>query len=116
MKYEDIISAFGVNYLKGEISKVWVGEKFCLLDNLEDNGESNELDVIDMPRLRFPVKVTLTFCIFCKRGRISSRIQQRDYVAEAGSLLIISAGRFWRMWSFLRTALSFLWLWIRNIS
>ena len=37
MKYEDIISAFGVNYLKGEISKVWVGEKYFLLDNLEDN-------------------------------------------------------------------------------
>ena len=46
-----------------------------------------------MPRLRFPVKVTLTFCIFCKRGRISSRIQQRDYVAEAGSLLIIFSGQ-----------------------
>lgn len=93
MKYEDIISAFGVNYLKGEISKVWVGEKFCLLDNLEDKGESNKPDVIDVPRLRFPVKVTLTFCIFCKRGRISSRIQQRDYVAEAGSLLIIFSGQ-----------------------
>ena len=46
MKYEDIISAFGVNYLKGEISKVWVGEKFCLLDNLEDNGERSKPAVL----------------------------------------------------------------------
>ena len=39
------------------------------------------------------MKVTLTFCIFCKRGRISARIQQRDYVADAGSLLIIFSGQ-----------------------
>ncbi len=93
MKYEEIIAAFGVNYLSGNISRVQVDDKFCLLDNLEDSGDVLTHNVINVPKIRFPVKVTLTFCIFCREGRISAKIQQKEYVVESGGVLVIFAGQ-----------------------
>ena len=31
-KYDEIISAFGINYLEGTVSKVQVAGKFCLVE------------------------------------------------------------------------------------
>lgn len=92
MNREKIIGAIGTNYLKGGLSMVWVADKFCLLDNLEDSN-GNEWFSGMLPRLRFPLKVTFTVTVFCREGRISLRIQQKDYLLEAGTVLVIFGGQ-----------------------
>lgn len=35
MRSEEILGAIGANYLDGQISRIWVDSKFCILDNME---------------------------------------------------------------------------------
>ncbi len=94
MNQEELISALGVNFLKGKISKAWVDDKFYLVDNLEGDCGVNLADnVIKVSKLRFPLKAELTVSLYCKQGRISLRIQQKDYVLEAGNVLVIFGGQ-----------------------
>lgn len=91
MEYKNLISAFGRTYLKGNVRQVWVDRKFCMLDNLEQ-GEG----MPDHPHaepIRYPVRITMSFCIYCKEGRISARVQQKEYNVAPGSLLVIFAGQ-----------------------
>ena len=70
MNSEEIIGAIGTNYLQGGVSMVWVSNKFCLLDNLEPRpGEEGFSGVL--PKLRFPLKVRLTVCVFCREDRFA---------------------------------------------
>ena len=92
MNSEEIIGAIGTNYLQGGVSMVWVSNKFCLLDNLELRpGEEGFSGVL--PRLRFPLKVRLTVCVFCRKGRIDLRIQQKNYSIFPGSIIVIFGGQ-----------------------
>ncbi len=94
MNQEELISALGVNFLKGKVSKVWVDDKFYLVDNLEGNCNANLTDnVFKVSKLRFPLKAELTVSLYCKQGRIALRIQQKDYVLEAGNVLVIFGGQ-----------------------
>lgn len=91
MEYKNLISAFGRTYLKGNVRQVWVDRKFCMLDNLEQ-GEG----MPDHPHaepIRYPVRITMSFCIYCKEGRISARVQQKEYNVAPGGLLVIFAGQ-----------------------
>ncbi len=92
MNSEEIIGAIGTNYLQGGVSMVWVSNKFCLLDNLEPRpGEEGFSGVL--PKLRFPLKVRLTVCVFCRKGRIDLRIQQKNYSVFPGSIIVIFGGQ-----------------------
>ena len=92
MNSEEIIGAIGTNYLQGGVSMVWVSNKFCLLDNLElRSGEEGISGVL--PKLRFPLKLCLTVCVFCRKGRIDLRIQQKNYSVFPGSIIVIFGGQ-----------------------
>lgn len=92
MNSEEIIGAIGTNYLQGGVSMVWVSNKFCLMDNLElKSGEEGISGVL--PRLRFPLKVSLTVCVFCRKGRLDLRIQQKNYSIFPGSIIVIFGGQ-----------------------
>lgn len=91
MEYKNLISAFGRTYLKGNVRQVWVDRKFCMLDNLEQ-GEGMP-DHCHAEPIRYPVRITMSFCIYCKEGRISARVQQKEYNVAPGSLLVIFAGQ-----------------------
>lgn len=90
MRSEEILGAIGANYLDGQISRIWVDSKFCILDNMEYDS-TGEYD--GSSRLRFPLKTSLTVCVFCKSGKFSVRIQQKDYLLESGSILVIFGGQ-----------------------
>ncbi|MCM1177520.1 MAG: helix-turn-helix domain-containing protein [Bacteroides sp.] len=89
MKYEELISAFGVTYLKGDITHVKIDRKFYMLDNLSDSASSPVSGKAG--NIRYPVCITLSFCIYCKQGNISARVQQKDYSVGAGEILVIFA-------------------------
>ena len=91
MEYKNLISAFGSTYLKGNVRQVWVDRKFCMLDNLEQ-GEGMP-DHCHAEPIRYPVRITMSFCIYCKEGRISARVQQKEYNVASGGLLVIFAGQ-----------------------
>lgn len=91
MEYKNLISAFGRTYLKGNVRQVWVDRKFCMLDNLEQ-GEGMP-DHCHAEPIRYPVRITMSFCIYCKEGRISARVQQKEYNVAPGGLLVIFAGQ-----------------------
>lgn len=91
MEYKNLISAFGRTYLKGNVRQVWVDRKFCMLDNLEQ-GEGMP-DRCHAEPIRYPVRITMSFCIYCKEGRISARVQQKEYNVAPGGLLVIFAGQ-----------------------
>lgn len=94
MEKENIMDAIGGTYLKGRLSKTWIEDKFCIMENLEpQDGAPMQNDKQFVPRLRFPLKVTLTISVFCRQGRITIRIQQKDYVLEAGGILVIFGGQ-----------------------
>ena len=94
MKKEDIMGAIGDLYLKGRLSSIWVEDKFCIMDNLGgDAADAAAAEHMAAPRLRFPLKVTLTICVFCRQGKVSIRIQQKDYVLESGGVLVIFGGQ-----------------------
>lgn len=94
MKKDEIIETIGMTYLKGRLSKVWIDNKFCILDNLGGDGADVEAGAPDgASRLRFPMKVSLTVCVFCRRGRISLRIQQKNYILESNGVLVIFGGQ-----------------------
>ncbi len=90
MKYEDLISSFCSAYLKGDVAQVAVKHKFYMIDNLGTTDSASPLLPPSGP-IRYPVRVTLSFCIYCKSGRISARVQQMDYSVSAGDVLIIFA-------------------------
>lgn len=92
MNSEEIIGAIGTNYLQGGVSMVWVSNKFCLLDNLELRPGKEGFSGV-LPRLRFPLKVRLTVCVFCRKGRIDLRIQQKNYSVFPGSIIVIFGGQ-----------------------
>ncbi|MDE7128328.1 MAG: helix-turn-helix domain-containing protein [Bacteroidales bacterium] len=91
MEYENIISAFGRTYLKGDVRQVWVDRKFCMLDNLEQGNTTAGHSPAEP--IRYPVRITMSFCIYCKEGSISARVQQKDYNVSPGGLLVIFAGQ-----------------------
>ena len=93
MKKEDIMGAIGDLYLKGRLSSIWVEDKFCIMDNLGGDAADAAAEHTAAPRLRFPLKVTLTICVFCRQGKVSIRIQQKDYVLESGVVLVIFGGQ-----------------------
>ncbi|MGN0190633.1 MAG: AraC family transcriptional regulator [Candidatus Cryptobacteroides sp.] len=90
MRYSDIISALTTTYLSGGYHKVTVGDRFCMVDNL-DGGPGGEQS--DRRKIRFPIKITMSFCIYCHSGKMSLRVQQQDYVVGSGQMLVIFAGQ-----------------------
>lgn len=93
MTKEEIMGAIGDAYLKGRLSRTWVEDKFCIMDNMGDDSGCSDAEVGAFPRLRFPVKVTLTICVFCRQGSVAIRIQQKDYLLESGGVLVIFGGQ-----------------------
>lgn len=92
-KYDEIISAFGINYLEGTISKVQVAGKFCLVDNIGEEGAAHLADFKAVRKLRFPIKISLGFCLYCKSGSATLRVQQRDYRIGNHGVLVVFAGQ-----------------------
>ena len=92
-KYDEIISAFGINYLEGTVSKVQVAGKFCLVDNIEKDGGMHRADFTAVRKLRFPIKISLGFCLYCKSGTATLRVQQRDYRIGNNGVLVVFAGQ-----------------------
>lgn len=43
--------------------------------------------------IHFPIKITLGFCLFCKSGQVSIRVQQRDYTVSDNGALVVFAGQ-----------------------
>lgn len=91
---EEIIAAIGATYLKGRISQVGINGKFSIMDNLDDSPSGADGTAVHGGvRLRLPLKLSMTVCVFCKEGRLSTRIQQKDYLLEPGGVLVIIAGQ-----------------------
>ncbi|MGN0188071.1 MAG: helix-turn-helix domain-containing protein [Candidatus Cryptobacteroides sp.] len=88
MKYNEIINSFCSAFLCGETSRLWVGERFWMVDNLS-GGSSRESGT----PARLPIKISMSFCIFCKSGSMSVRIQQHNHTVTAGQMLVIFAGQ-----------------------
>lgn len=89
MKYEELINAFGAVYLKGSIDTLAIEQKFYMIDNT-GTGPASPLPVPKGP-IRYPVRITFSFCIYCKQGTLSVRVQQKDYTVGPGGMLIIFA-------------------------
>lgn len=90
MKYSDIITALTATYLAGGYNKVTVGDRFCMVDNLDGGlGEAKSLS----GKIRFPIKITMSFCIYCRSGRMSLRVQQQDHTVGSGQMMVIFAGQ-----------------------
>ncbi|MGN1214842.1 MAG: helix-turn-helix domain-containing protein [Candidatus Cryptobacteroides sp.] len=98
-EYAEMVSAFGAAYLSGKVSRTMQGSKFCMVDNLEDVAESPEgMDSQDRgvhgrKAIRYPHRITMSFCIYCKSGRIRARIQQKDYSLGSGDVLLLFTGQ-----------------------
>lgn len=94
MKYTEIISAFGMKYLRGHISTLHIKDKFCMLDNLSMNGSDENTSMPDCSaKVRFPVRVSMSFCLFCKTGNIDVRIQQKEYRIGSDCIFVVFAGQ-----------------------
>ena len=92
-RYDELVCAFGINYLNAEASRVQVEGKFCLVDNLQTGGWSIPTISERPSRIHFPIKITLGFCLFCKSGQVSIRVQQRDYIVLDNGVFAVSGGR-----------------------
>lgn len=92
-RYDELVCAFGINYLNAEASRVQVEGKFCLVDNLQTGGWSIPTISERPSPIHFPIKITLGFCLFCKSGQVSIRVQQRDYTVSDNSALVVFAGQ-----------------------
>ncbi len=96
MYYDDVITNFGINYFRNSLSTIWLKDKFCLVDNLDINPEEKG-GFIDNVRsgakFRLPVKLSMSFCLYCKEGKITARIQQKDYEITKGMFFIAFAGQ-----------------------
>lgn len=106
MEYREIIAAFGAAYLSGHISQVMQGNKFCMIDNLDgdiqdeseagqdENGDGqNEGGDMRRKDIRYPIRISMSFCVYCKSGSIKIRIQQKEYELSDGDMLLIFAGQ-----------------------
>lgn len=91
-EYRDTIAAFGAAYLSGDISQVMFGKKFCMVDNLGEGGP-DESDEIRRQDIRYPIRITMSFCVWCKSGSMKLRIQQKEYELSDGDVLLIFAGQ-----------------------
>lgn len=97
MNYDDLISTFGINYFQNTLSTVWIKDKFCMVENIgndfdEKNRGSFMADVKSSAKLKLPLKLTISTCLYCKQGDLKIRIQQMDYEISAGSFFIAFAG------------------------
>lgn len=92
MRSEEILGAIGANYLDGQISRIWVDSKFCILDNMEYDS-TGEYD--GSSRLRFPLKTSLTVCVFCKSGKFPYASSRKTTCWRAAVSWSSSAVRFW---------------------
>lgn len=92
-RYDETISSFGISYLEGAVSKVQIAGKFCLIDNIEDDDPSHRAEFKSQRRLRFPMKISRGFCLYCKSGEATLRIQQRDYTISNNGVLVVFAGQ-----------------------
>lgn len=92
-EYSEIIDAFGSRYLSGKVNRIMQGNKFCMVDNFEDcDDESTALDK-PVIQILYPVRITMSFFIYCKKGTLRTRIQQRNYYLGNGDILLIFAGQ-----------------------
>ncbi|MGM9736018.1 MAG: helix-turn-helix domain-containing protein [Candidatus Cryptobacteroides sp.] len=97
--YGEVVAAFGSAYLSGKISQVMQANKFCMVDNLDGTGagESSAQPDEDVKerrkRVRYPLRISMSFSIYCKSGTISTRIQQKEYNLSEGDMLLIFAGQ-----------------------
>lgn len=89
MKYEELITAFGAVYLKGCIDMLAIEHKFYMIDNIG----TSPVSPLPVPKgpIRYPVRITFSFCIYCKQGTLSVRVQQKDYTVGPGGMLVIFA-------------------------
>ena len=93
MKYEEIISAFGMSYLKGHVTTTILDDRFCVVDNIEDDN-GTDYGYKPVPKsIRFPIKISMSFCLYCKEGNLTVRIQQKDYNLDKGCIIVIFAGQ-----------------------
>ena len=91
-EYRETIAAFGAAYLSGNISQVMQGNKFCMIDNLEGDGQDERGDIRGKD-IRYPIRISMSFCVYCKSGTIKIRIQQKGYELSDGDMLLIFAGQ-----------------------
>ncbi len=92
-KYDEIISTLGTDYLQGIATRLQVGGKFCLVDNIEDDEDLLQGSFSNGRRIIFPLKITRGFCLYCHSGMSTLRIQQRDYHIEKHGVLVVHAGQ-----------------------
>ncbi len=96
MYYDKVISTLGINYFKNSLSTVWLKDIFCMVDNIDVEPEEKGgfVDNIrNTSSFHFPLKLTMSLCVYCKKGRIKSRIQQKNYEANEGNFFIAFAGQ-----------------------
>lgn len=89
MKYDDMIEALASMYLSDAGSRLWIKDRFCMLDNLWDSPASTP----HRGTIRFPIKISMSFCIYCRSGKMSLRVQQQEHIVEGGQMLVIFAGQ-----------------------
>lgn len=91
--YREMVAAFGARYLKGKTEHVHLENKFCMIDNLADGEADEEGRMHSRARALYPVRISMSFCIYCKKGRLRTRIQQKEYVLGESEVLLIFAGQ-----------------------
>lgn len=118
-EYTEMIDAFGAAYLSGKVSRIIQGGKFCMVDNLEDaSGEKGavqqgedgaarhgqrgderqgvsggNIHKTGRRGIRYPHRITMSFCIYCRSGRMKARIQQKEYSVSSGDVLLLFTGQ-----------------------
>ncbi len=92
-KYDEIISTLGTDFLRGSATRLQVGAKFCLVDNLDDGEDFLPGSFANGRRIIYPLKITRGFCLYCHSGKVTLRIQQRDYHIERQGVLVVFAGQ-----------------------
>ena len=90
--YKGTVTQFISSYLSPPVSRIILDEKFCMIDNLgpvgdasdvgnagyaaiaadaANIGDASELGTPVESPVRFPVRITMSCCLFCKSGSIS---------------------------------------------
>lgn len=92
-KYREMVAAFGAHYLKGKIEHVFLENRFCMIDNLAEEEDEGEGRLHSRIKVRYPVRISMSFCIYCKKGSLTTRIQQKEYFLGESDMLLIFAGQ-----------------------
>lgn len=91
LDYDRIVSGFGEVYLNGGLDKVLLDGKFCMIDNFSVEDERRCSG--NVSNIHFPVLVSMSFCVFCKRGHMDVRAQQKEYSIQTNEVLVLFAGQ-----------------------